>query len=217
MSHQPRYLKESEGSLKERQNKDIKESVEALEGLALHFLLFLALLQQKFPQSEPYAGAGKCCGNSQLILVNSNKLAQKLERASSGLIIPLPMAAVWCSNCSNPLPQLTPKSRTQFKSHPSFWRIKGGKQNLLQSWGRDLCLSSSVSPSLLYKAAIRLGNPTLTGKGSLGSQFCPRVPLFWGKTSAVLCASLRMEQQEEQDFKNFWLLVVRPEELERRC
>lgn len=50
--------------LKIQQKRDIKRSVKALEVLTLCFLLFLALLQQKSLQSEPYAGAGKCCGNS---------------------------------------------------------------------------------------------------------------------------------------------------------
>lgn len=77
-----------------------------------------------------------------------------------------------------------------------------------------------MSKSLFYKAEIRLESPTLTGKGSLESQFCPRVPLFWGKIGKIggmVCVSLRMEQQEEQGLNNFGLLVVRPEELERRC
>lgn len=51
---------------KKRQNKDIKESVKVPEVSTLYFLLFLSLLQQKSLQSEPYPGAGNCCGNSHL-------------------------------------------------------------------------------------------------------------------------------------------------------
>lgn len=63
---------------------------------------------------------------------------------------------------------------------------------------------------------IRVVSQTLTGEGSPESQFCLEIPPLCDKTGGTVCVSLGMEQQDEEDLQNFLLLLVRPEELEKR-